>query len=181
MPARGVVVETKQGRIGDAWLRLGRIAVHRLLPERADAYRTIDRPGRRGLDLSGQVDIGHLVGRGLRCRIGRAPIVLQQFDRHRRRRAEIVAGDTHVEMKFAAVGLVADIAVEAADLQLRKIAESVVAQSLQRAIDGKIVDLLAPLRRTLDAPERTAHRVDFGALVIEAVLHQHVDRPAQVH
>jgi hypothetical protein len=52
-------------------------------------------------------------------------------------------------------------------------------QSFERAIDGKIVDLLAPLRRTLDASERAAHRVDLGALIVEAILHLHVDGPAQ--
>ena len=82
-------------------------------------------------------------------------------------------------MKFAAVGPVADIAVEPANGRFRKIAEAVVAQSFQRAIDGKIVDLLAVLRRTLDASERAAHRVDFGALVVEAILHLHVDGSAQ--
>ena len=52
-------------------------------------------------------------------------------------------------------------------------------QPFERAIDGEIVDLLAPLRRTLDASERAAHRVDLGALIVEAVLHLHVDRSAQ--
>jgi len=82
-------------------------------------------------------------------------------------------------VKFTAVGPVADIAVEPANSRLRKIAEAVVAQSFQRAIDGEIVDLLAVLRRTLDASERTAHRIDFGALIAEAVLHLHVDGSAE--
>jgi hypothetical protein len=34
-------------------------------------------------------------------------------------------------------------------------------------------------RRALDPPERAAHRVDLGAVIVEAVLHLHVDRPAQ--
>src|SRR5205809_4936861 len=82
-------------------------------------------------------------------------------------------------MEFAAVVPVTDIPVKAANTRRREIAESAVAQTFEGAIDGKIVDLLAPLRRTLDPPERAAHRVDFGALVIEAILHQHVDRSAQ--
>ena len=45
----------------------------------------------------------------------------------------------------AAFGARKDISVETADLRFRKISVSVVACSLQRAIDGKIVDLLAPL------------------------------------
>ncbi len=165
-PLAGTSSSLKQSRPGSARasLGLGRIAVHRLLPERADARRAFDRPGRRGLDLSGQIGIGNLVGRGLRRGVGRAPVVLQQFDRHRRRRAEIVLGDAHVEVKFAAVGPVADIAVEAADRRFRKIAIAVVTHAFERAIDRKIVDLLAILRRALDAPERAAHRVDFGAL-----------------
>ena len=52
-------------------------------------------------------------------------------------------------------------------------------QPFERAIDGEIVDLLAPLRRALDAAERAAHRVDLGAMIVEAVLHLHVDRAAQ--
>ncbi len=52
-------------------------------------------------------------------------------------------------------------------------------QSFERAVDGKIIDLLAPLPRTLDAPERAAHRVNFGAMIVEAVLHLQIDRPAQ--
>ena len=82
-------------------------------------------------------------------------------------------------MKFAAIGPVADIAVEAANRRLRKIAKAVVTHAFERAIDGEIVDLLAILRRTLDASERAAHRVDLGALVVETILHQHVDRSAQ--
>ncbi len=58
------------------------------------------------------------------------------------------------------------------EIRRRAIASSV-------AIDGKIIDLLAPLRRTLDTSERAAHGVDFGAVIGEAVLHLHVDRPAQ--
>src|ERR1700732_5323699 len=52
-------------------------------------------------------------------------------------------------------------------------------QSFERTVDGKIIDLFSPLRRTLDAPERAAHRVDFGAVVVEPILHLHVDCPAQ--
>ena len=126
-----------------------------------------------------RLSVGNAVVRGLRRGIGRSPILLEQFDRHRRRRAEIVIGDAHVEVKFAAIGPVADIAIEAPDRRFRKIAVSVVAHSFQRTIDGKIVDLLAILRRTLDASERAAHRVDFGALIVEAILHLHVDGSAQ--
>ena len=88
-----VVVEAKQRRVGGAWLGLGRIAIHRLLLEHAHPRRALDRPGRRGLDLSGQIDIADAVGRRLRRGVGRAPIVLEQFHRCRRRRAEFVIGD----------------------------------------------------------------------------------------
>ena len=80
-------------------------------------------------------------------------------------------------MEFTAVVPVTDIPVKTANSRRRKIAESAVVQTFEGAIDGKIVDLLAPLRRTLDPPERAAHRVDFGAVIIEAVLHLHVDSP----
>ena len=104
---------------------------------------------------------------------------MQQFNRHRRSRTEIIVGHAHIDMEFACVVLVADIAVEAAHVRRRKIAEPAVVQSFQGAVNGKIIDLLAPLRRTLDTSERAAHRVDLGAMIDEAVLHLHVDCPAQ--
>ena len=76
----------------------------------------LDRPGRRGLDLPCQVDITDAVRRRLRRGVGRAPILLKQFDRRRRSRAEIVVGRAHIEMKFAGIVLVADIAIKATDI-----------------------------------------------------------------
>jgi len=52
-------------------------------------------------------------------------------------------------------------------------------QPLERAIDCVIVDLLAPLPRTLDPAERTAHHVELGDLIGKTVLHLHDDRAAQ--
>src|SRR5258708_11951346 len=57
--------------------------------------------------------------------------------------------------------------------------KSIVVQAFERPIDGKMIDLFSPLRRTLDAPERAAHRIDFGTVIVETVFHLHVDRPAQ--
>ena len=56
-------------------------------------------------------------------------------------------------MKFADVVPVADVAVETANVRGREIAEAVVMQAHQCAIDSVIVDPLAPLRRHLDANE----------------------------
>jgi hypothetical protein len=177
---RGSVAKAKQRVIGGvASLRAGRITIQRLVIEDPHMGGAFDRPVRRGLDLARQIDIPNAVGGGLRRGIGRAIILLQQFNRHRRSRAEIIVGHAHIEMKFAHVVLVADIAVEAAHVRRRKIAESAVVQSFQGAVNGKIIDLLAPLRRTLDTSERAAHRVDLGAVIGEAVLHLHVDGPAQ--
>ena len=142
--------------------------------------RAFKRPGRRRLDLARQIEIADAIIGGLRRGVGRAPILLQQFDRHGRGRAEIVVGDAHIEVKFVVFVLVADIAIEAANVRRREIAKAVVVQPFKRAIDGEVVvDLLAPLRRTLDAAERAAHRVDLGALIVEAILHLHVDGAAQ--
>ena len=105
--------------------------------------------------------------------------MLQQFNRHGRGRAEIIIGQTHIEMKFAGVVPVADIAVEAADGRSREITKPAIVQALEGAVDGKIIHLLAPLGRALDAAKRTAHGVDLGAMIVEAILHLHVDRPAQ--
>ena len=53
-------------------------------------------------------------------------------------------------------------------------------QPFKGAIYGKVVvDLFAPLRRTLDTPERSAHRVDLGAVIVESILHLDVDCAAQ--
>ena len=82
-------------------------------------------------------------------------------------------------MELAAVCPVSDISVKAADFRRREIAKAVVLQAFERAVDRPIVELLAILRRTLDAPERAAHRVDFGTLIAEAVLHQYVDGAAE--
>ena len=138
-----------------------------------------DRPGRRNLDLSGEIDIADLVGRGLRRGVGGAPILLEQFDRRGRGGAEIVVGDAHIDVKFGLIVLDADVAIEAPNVRCLEISKSVVMQSFERAVDGVIVDLLAPLRRTLDAPERSAHGIDFGAVIAEAILHLHVDGAAE--
>ena len=53
-------------------------------------------------------------------------------------------------------------------------------RAFERAIDRPVVvDLLAPLRRALDAAERATHDVDLGALIGEAVLHQQIDGAAE--
>ncbi len=63
-----------------------------LLVEHAHMRRAFDRPDRRGLDLSCQIDIADAVYSGLRRRIGRTVIPLKQFDWHGSGRAEIVVG-----------------------------------------------------------------------------------------
>src|SRR5579859_1535147 len=82
-------------------------------------------------------------------------------------------------MKFAGIIPISKITVKAADIGCRKIPESVVVQSFERAIYGKLIILLAPLRRTLDASKRPAHRVYRCAIIDESILHLDVDRPAQ--
>ena len=176
---RAAVAEAKQRRIGRAGLSAGRIAVQNLLVENPDMRDAVDRPGRCDLDLARQIDIADPVFRGLRRGVGRAPILLEQFDRRGRGGAEIVVGHAHIEVKFRLIVLDADIAIEAPNVRCREITKAVVVQSFKRAVDGDIVDLLAPLRRALDAPERAAHRVDLGAVIVEAVLHLHVDRAAE--
>src|ERR1035437_10849834 len=52
-------------------------------------------------------------------------------------------------------------------------------QSFKRTIDGEIIALFPPLRRASDAPERAAHGVNLGAVIVEAILHLHVNCPAQ--
>src|ERR1700694_4542995 len=52
-------------------------------------------------------------------------------------------------------------------------------QSFERTVDGKMIDLFPPLSRALDAAKRAAHRIDFGAVIVEAIFHLHVDGPTQ--
>ena len=136
-------------------------------------------PGRRDVDLAGEIEIADLVGGDLGIGIDRAVILRQQFDRDRGGGAELVVGGAHVEVEFVAFEAVADIAVEAADVGFRECAKSAVVQSFERAIDGKIVDLLAPLRRALQPPERATQGVDLGAMIAEAILHLDVQRAAE--
>ncbi len=140
---------------------------------------TVDRPGWRDVDLARQIEIGDTIDHVLRRGVGRTPALLQQFGRHRGGRAEVVVGRAHVQMKFAGVVLVADVAVEAADVRTRKIAIAVVVHAFERAVHGKIVDLLAPLRAALNAPVGAPHGGDFGALMVEAILHLDVESTAQ--
>src|SRR3984893_1782981 len=165
--------------MGGAWLGAGRIGIEQLLVEKAHVRRSFDRPGWCGLDLSCQIDIANAIVCRLRRGVGRAPILLQQLDWRRRRRTEIVVGRTHVEMKFADFIFVPDITVKATDIGSRKISESVVVQSFERAIYGKLIILLAPLRRTLDTSKRPAQRVDLGAVIDESILHLYIDRSTQ--
>jgi len=138
-----------------------------------------DGPGRCDFDLSGEIDVPNLVGRGLRRGVGGAPILLQQLGRRGRGRAEIIVGDAHVDMKFGLIVLDADVAIEAPNVRCLEISKSAVVQPFERAVDGEIVDLLAPLRRALDPPERAAHGIDLGAVIAEAILHLDVDGPAE--
>ncbi len=76
---------------------------------------SFDRPTRRSLDLPRQIEIANAIVCGLRRGVGGSPILLEQFDGYCRSRAKIVIGGAHVEMKFAGIVLVADIAIEAAN------------------------------------------------------------------
>src|SRR4051812_33592672 len=102
-----IVAEAKQRRVGTR-LSAGRIGIHRSLLKTPDMRRAFDRPARRGLDLPRQIEVADAVVCRLRGGVGRAPILLQQLDRHGGRCAEIVIGHTHVEMKLAGIVLVAD-------------------------------------------------------------------------
>ena len=154
MPLAGLVSSLKHSKPGSAAHGSSRSDCHR--PSSARNYEpapTRQRPGRRHLHLSGQIGVGNAVVGGLRRGVGRAPVFIQQFDRHRRQRTEIVLGDAHIEVEFAAVGPIADIAIEAPDRPFRKIAIAIVAHAFERAIYRPIAYLLAGLRRALDAPE----------------------------
>ena len=173
------VTKTKQRRIGVAGLRSRWVAILHLLIEDPHMGDTFDRPGRCDLDLPGQIEIANAVVQGLRRGVGGTIILLQQFDGYRRGRAEIIFGRTHVEVEFSSIVLGADVAIETANVRRRKVAKSVVVYSFECDVGGKIVDLLAPLRRSLHAAERSTHGVDFGAVIVEAVFHLHNDRAAE--
>src|SRR4029077_19151702 len=73
----------------------------------------------------------------------------------------------------------ADIAVKAAYRRWRKVSEAIVVHAFECTIDRIIVDLLAPLRRTLYAAVRAGHGVDLGSMIVEAILHRDVDGSAE--
>ena len=52
-------------------------------------------------------------------------------------------------------------------------------QAFERAVDRELVDLLAPLCRTLQPAVRASHRVDLGTMIVEAVLHLDGDGAAE--
>ena len=176
---RAPVAKTKQHRVGGARLGPGRIGIQHVLIKNPHMGRSFDGPARRGLDFACQIDIADAVFRDLRRGVGRAPILLKQLDGRRCGRAEFIVGRAHIYMEFGLIVLGADVAIEAPNVRCREIAKSVIVQSFKRAVDGNIVDLLAPLRRALDTPKRAAHRIDLSAVIAEAVLHLHVDRPSQ--
>src|SRR6185437_13452359 len=72
-----------------------------------------------------------------------------------------------------------DIAIEAPDVRGLEIPETILMHAFQRTVYGVVVDLFAPLRRALDASERAAHDIDFGAVIVEAILHLHIDGAAE--
>ena len=109
-------------------------------------YRSGWHPASSGRKRAHAPSIAHAVNCGLRRGVGRTIIPLKQFDRHSSSRAEIVIGRTHVEMKFAGIVLVANIALKPANIRSGKIPKAVVMQSFERAIYGKIIVLPAPLR-----------------------------------
>ena len=165
------------GRV--ARLHIGRIAVLRRLIETAHVRVALQAPGRRDVHIGGDVDVAHLVGRGLRRRVDVAPVLLQQFNRRCAGRAEKIIGGADVDVKFVAVVPVADVAIEPADVRGPELAIAVVVGALDRDIGGPGTDHLAPLQRGLRAAIGAAHHIDRRSLPGEPVLHLHRDRAAE--
>src|SRR5713226_6766086 len=84
---RAAISKAKLRWIGAAWLGAGRITVHCFQLENAYVSGSIDCPGRRGFDFSRQIDVANAIVGGLRRGVGRAPVLLEQFNRNRRGRA----------------------------------------------------------------------------------------------
>jgi hypothetical protein len=105
--------------------------------------------------------------------------LIEQLHRRRSGRAEDIVGGADIEMKFAAIVFVADVAVKAANFGGGMIPITIVVDRFQRAIDGVIANLFSPLQRRLEAAVRPAHDVDRRPLKVESVLHLHAKGAAQ--
>lgn len=80
--------------------------------------------------------------------------MLEQFGRNGAGSRQGIVGEAHIEVEFVAFEAIADIAIEAPDVGRREIAEAVVVNAFERSVDRPVVvDLLAPLRRAVDAAE----------------------------
>ncbi len=82
-------------------------------------------------------------------------------------------------MVFAAVGPVAEIAVEAADVDGGEAAEAVLVDALEGDVGGVVADLAPRLDRALDPAEGPALDLRRHTLEVEAVLHLDHDGAAQ--
>ena len=163
-------VQAREGRTG---LDVGRIAVDMGLIERAEIDVALEFQRARFDVGPGQSKHRHLVLVRLRNRIDAAPVLLQQLERGRRGGAEEIVAGGQVEMHLGAVGAVADVAIDPANLRHSIDTPAGVADRLAGEIDRIVSDLLAVLKRPLRAPEGAAAKVRLETLPGEAVLHRH--------
>ena len=120
-----------------------------------------------------------LVFCGLRPGVDRAVIVVEKLDRGGSDHAEIVVGDRRNEVDLGVRPFPAEIAVEAREPRRRLVAPAVILEAFGGEIEPPLALAHAVLQRAADAAVGAAGRIDFEAVISEAVLHLQVDGAAQ--
>src|SRR5262245_37314049 len=82
-------------------------------------------------------------------------------------------------MQLGHAALEAKVTVEALDLALREVTETIVRDAFGRDIDAHIAARSTGLHADLAPPERAGHDVKLATFVAEAVLHENADCTTQ--
>ena len=115
----------------------------------------------------------------LRPSVDARPALREHVERGRRDRAELVVGAGEVEMDLGGVVARADVGVDAAQLRgRREVAPAVVVDGVGVDVGRPVAVLVSHLGAGLAAAVGADHRLDFLALVGEAVLHLDGERAA---
>ena len=172
-------IEQRIARLPAATLDLGSVAVNMGLLELAVIEIALHRPVVGNRIATVHRDQLRLVFCGLRPRVDRAVIVVEKLDRGGSDHAEIVVGDRSNEVDLGVRPFPAEIAVEAREPRRRLVAPAVILEAFGGEIEPPLALAHAVLQRAADAAVGAAGRIDFEAVISEAVLHLQVDGAAQ--
>ena len=172
-------IEQWIARLPAATLDIGSVAVNMGLLEFAVIEIALHRPVVGDRVATVHRDQLRLVFCGLRPSVDRAVIVVEKIDRGRPDHAEIVVGDRRNEVDLGVRPSPAEIAVEAREPRRRLVAPAVILEAFGGEIEPPLALAHAVLQRAADAAVGAAGRIDFEAVIGEAVLHLQVDGAAQ--